>query len=908
MTIDYIKNIIDAYLYKLQSINSYDVGLYEEEHSRALKQFTESFDALNHIHPELIQVNMPDIVGDEDAEHFKQVLEENAARRYSIDILPTGNYYHDKIMDEDIYTPDYIRWHNENSSKLNLVINYSDADENKAVYLLNNILLNSLLSLPIGKVNFTFVDINYTGMAGLFTENLISRYYHDDIIDSPDKFRDRVRLLTEHMSTVMKKYGNAISYNNKNGIIVMPYEVVVLNCYPKRYDGYIDELLPLFENGPKYGVFFIVMNNKDYSLRKEQQQCLLDIKNYQVIDLPETYNYTKGLISFTPICNNHQFLKVCWNYLNNGEEKVPANKVPSPSLQVKQASKLNGAEFPIGTILERHEMTFKLGQVEHVHSFIIGRSGTGKSVLLHDIILGAIQNYSPKDLQLYLLDCKEGGVEFNRYKDTKHVRALLVDNSDIQTIVEILRDLNTQMRERGKILREAGVQNIDNYNASHSDNKLSRVWVVIDECHVLFEQHKASERRARTEIIEIITKVATEGRNQGIHLIMATQTLANADIPTAILNNITDRYVLNCAPSDAEKMWSGCSRQNATLEVGDVIYHNTIGNIPDTQFHATYISKEEAERLIKYVIYKENECPSNGQFYFNGSQVFHFDEDIKEVVSITKNSNLKACAGRSISLLQQPVILTLKKDHSENVLLTGIDEQEQTTRTAIDLLISLVLCNVKNALNYKFYVFDYKDDEDGQYQGILEYLEKNKLISIVEKSEQGQLYKKIAEGIKNNNSEPAILFLLGQQRFRELNFDIDVEEKPIINDGFGPMNFTSSSGSGFKTYKDALAFILDNGPHFHVHTILQLDKISKLLLEEYVSSKYVYQKFRHLIILKSDVKDITNLGLSDDIHPESLNSEVERLRAIYYADGDDGWTLFSPFEFPNECFLSTINK
>ena len=40
----------------------------------------------------------------------------------------------------------------------------------------------------------------------------------------------------------------------------MPYEVVVLNCYPKRYDGYIDDLLPLFENGPKYGVFFIVLN------------------------------------------------------------------------------------------------------------------------------------------------------------------------------------------------------------------------------------------------------------------------------------------------------------------------------------------------------------------------------------------------------------------------------------------------------------------------------------------------------------------------------------------------------------------------------------------------------------------------------------------------------------------------
>ena len=58
MTLDYIKNIIDGYLYKLQSINSYDVDLYKKEYSIALKQFTDSFDALSQLHPELIQVNM----------------------------------------------------------------------------------------------------------------------------------------------------------------------------------------------------------------------------------------------------------------------------------------------------------------------------------------------------------------------------------------------------------------------------------------------------------------------------------------------------------------------------------------------------------------------------------------------------------------------------------------------------------------------------------------------------------------------------------------------------------------------------------------------------------------------------------------------------------------------------------
>ena len=908
MTLDYIKNIIDGYLYKLQSINSYDVDLYKKEYSIALKQFTDSFDALSQLDPELIQVNMPDIIGDEDAIRFKQVLEANSSTRYSIDILPTGNYYHDKIMGEDIFTPDYIRWHDENNPKQNLVINYTDANEKEAIYILNNILLNSMLTLPIGNVFLSFMDINYTGMGGLFTENLVSRYYHNEVIDSQDKFRDRVRLLSEHISTTMKKYGNVVSYNNKNRNIIMPYEIVVLNCYPRRYDGFIDELLPLFEHGPKYGVFFIVMNNMDYSLRKEDQQSLLDIQNYHIVNLPETLGSTKGRISFTPICNNNQLLNVCWDYLNNGEPKVQETKEVHPTSKTKQSADLKGAEFPIGTILERHDMTFKLGQDEHIHSFIIGRSGTGKSVLLHDIILGAIQKLSPRDLQLYLLDCKEGGVEFNRYKDVKHIRALLVDNSDIQTIVEILRDLSSQMRERGKLFREAGVQNIDNYNDSRPEEKMSRVWVVIDECHVLFEQHKASERRARTEIIDIITKVATEGRNQGIHLIMATQTLANADIPTAILNNITDRYVLNCAPSDAEKMWSGCSRQNATLDVGDVIYHNTIGNSSDTQFHASFLSKEEAEMRIRLVVTKEADCVSNGQFYFNGSQVFYFDDEIKEAVSSIKNNNLKACVGRSVSLRQCPVTITLKQDNSENILLTGIDEQGQTTRTAIDALLSLIISNANNSLNYKFYVLDYKDEEDGQYRNVLDYLDKNGFISIIEKRQQGDFYKKMAEDIKNKISEPSILLLLGQQRFRELNFKIETEENTIINDGFGPMNFTSGPAVEFKTYKDALAYILDNGPHFHVHTILQIDKISKLLLEEYVSSKFVYQKFRHLIILKSDVKDISSLGLSDDIHPEFLNSEIERLRAIYYADGDDGWTLFSPFDFPNETFLSTIKK
>ena len=559
-----------------------------------------------------------------------------------------------------------------------------------------------------------------------------------------------------------------------------------------------------------------------------------------------------------------------------------------------------GINVPIGSPVNKKLMEFCLGQDGHVHSFIIGRSGMGKSVLLHDIIIGAVQKYSPEDLQLYLLDCKLGGVEFNQYQEVKQVRALLADNSDILIILEILRDLNNQMRERGRVLRDSGFQKIDEFNEVHTDKKLSRIWVIIDECHVLFEQNSTNDRKLRNEIIDIITKVATEGRNQGVHLIMATQTLANADIPTAILNNITDRYVLNCAPIDAEKMWSGCSKQNVSLGIGDVLFHNTSGSSPDVQFHATYISKESAEEYIRAAVSKAHGHNSNGQFYFNGSQIFRFDNSVVDAVSNAKKENLKACLGKGINLRQPSVTISLKQDMSENVLVTGIDEYGQATRTTIDVLCSLVLCNRKRGLNYKFYVFDCKNEEDDPYQDTLDVLSSSDMVSVVRKKDYGTTLQQLVDDIKNGTPEPSILIIIGQQRFRELK--LDVELSPSQNDSMGLFGTNGFKGlsSQVKTYKDALKYILEEGPDNHVHVVLQVDKLPNLLFEDYVTGKFVYRLFRHLILLKSDFKSVSTLGLADDIRPESLNSEADRLRAIYFADGDDGWTLFSPFAIPDE--------
>ena len=824
---------------------------------------------------------------------------ERANNRSDLDLVFTATTTAKVIQRELFYIPKYIKL----SEKPHVLIKpYEDEKwEAFAIRMMTQIVMCSLMSLSRGAVRVNFINPSLSDKCNLITNNLPSKFCR--IYMERAEISEFLDTLTNRIKDVLK---TGVSKKSPK------YELIVLVDYPYMFDGLTENMRIILEKGKQAGLHFVVLNDLRYSLMSENSFDILSLKDKYFQELggydPAKEGSYDHILYFTEEFGNQPLLlKACFNYLNTDTEDNSCLQMPYSENGYEIVDE--GITVSIGKPIDSNLINFCLGQDGHVHSFIIGATGTGKSVLLHNIIIETISKYSPEDLQLYLLDCKLGGVEFNRYKDVKHVRALLVDNSDIQVVLEILRDLSEQMKERGKALRDAGVQKIDDYNHSHPGSKMSRIWVVIDECHVLFEQHNSNDRKAQTEIIDIITKVATEGRSQGVHLIMATQTLANTDIPTAILNNITDRYILNCAPVDAEKMWENSSRYINKLGQGDVYYHNISNALPDTQFHTFYHTPKEAKERIDKAIEKASDLKSNGQFYFDGSQIFNIDQETKDILTNARRGNLKAIPGKSINLKQTPECITLKQDMSENILVTGIDDQEQSTRTVMGLLCSLVISNTKLEHNYKFYVFDYKDDEEGDYQDVLEFLEKTNLVTIVRKRETGNVLKKLTDDIKNNNAEPSVLFLLGQQRFRGLKLDSELEERQnASNSIFGNNGFTSSPNTEIKTYKQALSYILDNGPEFHIHTVLQVDKPSNLLFEDYVTSKFVFKKFRHLIMLKSDDKAALNLGLPDEIRLDTLNSEPERLRAIYYADGDDGWTLFSPFAIPNKNELSNLTN
>ncbi len=818
---------------------------------------------------------------------------ENVSRRTSVPYLPDGLHTKDQIGMKTFETPTIMEWMGGQSGQ-NFVINYSNKSANKAEARLNQLVVDMLLSLPSRSINIHFVDLAFSAQASFLTRNLDEKIY-GKLISSSNDWNHLKDSLREKMAKALEEYGDVAKYNDSKNRVVVPYDVVVINDYQKCVNE-MSDLDALFENGHKGGIYFILMNNLDCKSDRDIDSLMALKDFYQVLEAENFGNYSKdAFIRCTPILDNPILAKACFNYINESAElpQVAVASVDYDKVLSKGFETIGKAMvIPVGSSENGELVDFTIDTVSHIHCFIIGQSGTGKSVFLHDVIIGAMAKYSPDELELYLMDFKIGGVEFNRYRNEKHVKALLVDNSDIQITLEILRDISNKMRERGKQLRASGVSNIVEYNQVNPTKKMPRIVFIADECHVMFPTMNSKDTKLYREISEILQKIAKEGRSQGVHLVLATQTIAQAEISSEILNNISDFYLLKCSPSDSERLVRGSVDTTSGLKTGQVLHHDIDH---DVVFKSTYLPTSQTLEIIKKINDK-TKASKNEQFYFVGSQIFEIDDEVKNLL-IEKGDAI--AFGRSIDTKMEPVVIPLRNEYADNVMLFGINDEEQVSRTTMASIKSLRISNK----NIKIKVINCLSAEQRNTTKMLNDWEDKGEIELLNPQNCGGELVNIANSIMERTAEPTVLYILGQERFRELRMDMEIAfTKPTVaadDFGFDSSMFTAGdSGSmNFNSYQKAIEYILKNGAEVGVHVILQIDKPKQLLFSDYMSAKDFFNMFHHLIMLKSDENAVNSLGMSDDLKLENLSSDIERLRAIYYNETNNSYTLFTPFDF-----------
>lgn len=241
----------------------------------------------------------------------------------------------------------------------------------------------------------------------------------------------------------------------------------------------------------------------------------------------------------------------------------------------------------------------RLDSRDSASALIGGRTGSGKSVLLHSIILGFAMQYSPRDLEFYLIDFKEG-VEFKPYATgaLPHAKVVAIEtNRDFG--ISVLESLDSEIARRGALFKNAvgGHGEIGRYRAE-TGQRLPRIVLVIDEFHMLLEQDDGTATRGA----ELLDRIIRQGRAFGVHTILASQSIAGGGqkIRTA-LNQIKVRLVLASSTQDSEMLLAeGNSEAKLLSKPGEGIINTNSGLLEaNNRFQCSYWSAEARTDVIE---------------------------------------------------------------------------------------------------------------------------------------------------------------------------------------------------------------------------------------------------------------------------------------------------------------------
>ncbi|GHP90152.1 hypothetical protein VN0264_07080 [Helicobacter pylori] len=146
--------------------------------------------------------------------------------------------------------------------------------------------------------------------------------------------------------------------------------------------------------------------------------------------------------------------------------------------------------MPVGWDINHKEVCFEIGNAQN-HTLICGCSGSGKSNFLHVLIQNLAFYYDLDEVQLFLLDYKEG-VEFNAYTDPilEHARLVSVASS-VGFGVSFLSWLCDEIKKRSELFKQFKVKDLSDYR---KHEKMPRLIVVIDEFQVLFSDSTTKEK------------------------------------------------------------------------------------------------------------------------------------------------------------------------------------------------------------------------------------------------------------------------------------------------------------------------------------------------------------------------------------------------------------------------------
>ncbi len=223
------------------------------------------------------------------------------------------------------------------------------------------------------------------------------------------------------------------------------------------------------------------------------------------------------------------------------------------------------------------------------HLLIAGKTGSGKSVGMNAFLCSLLWNNSPSKLRLILIDPKR--VELKRYEKLPHLLTPVI--VEPEKSVSALAWAVAEMNRRYKMLSEASVVNLDQYNEKFPDKNEPKIVIVIDELADLMMV-------AGKDVEAAVVRIAQLARAVGMHLIVATQR-PSVDVVTGLIKaNLPARIAFRVSSQiDSRTIIDGMGAESL-LGLGDML--SLDGNSGAlTRVQGIYISNDEVSRITNHI-------------------------------------------------------------------------------------------------------------------------------------------------------------------------------------------------------------------------------------------------------------------------------------------------------------------
>ncbi|GAA7690123.1 FtsK/SpoIIIE domain-containing protein [Helicobacter pylori] len=552
---------------------------------------------------------------------------------------------------------------------------------------LREMLMRLLSSAPLVQLEVILVDALSLGSIFNLARRLLNKnndfIYQQRILTESKEIEEALKHLYEYLKVNLQQklagYKDFAHYNEKEKGR-LPLKVLFLSGVDALSQNALYYLEKIMRFGSKNGVLSFVnleseKNNKPAEDLKRYAEFFKDRASF------ERLKYLNA-----EVINDHgiqsQHMQDFADKIKAYYEKKKAVKRELKDLQKDEKFWTESSQFkvsvPMGWDINHKEVYFEIGGAQN-HMLICGRSGSGKSNFLHVLIQNLAFYYAPNEVQLFLLDYKEG-VEFNAYTNPtilEHARLVSVAGS-VGFGVSFLSWLCKEMQKRAELFKQFNVKDLSDYR---KHGEMPRLIVVIDEFQVLFSDNSAKGKESVDQSLNTLLK---KGRSYGVHLILATQTMRGTDINKSLMAQIANRIAL---PMDAEDSNSILNNDDAACELvrPEGIFNNNGGH----QKYHTKMSIPKAPDDFKPFIKKihrdfnqRNLTPIEHKIY-NGEKPL-------EMPNTLKANEMRLHLGKEADYEQKDLIVEFESNES-HLLVVSQDLSARIT------LMKLFAQNLKTA-------------------------------------------------------------------------------------------------------------------------------------------------------------------------------------------------------------------